>query len=208
MNVLALGAHYDDVELGCSGSLAKHVKAGDSVVIYVATNSQYFNPEGKLIRSGEKAGLEAENSAKIIGAELIKGTCPSLYLEFEEKLNAELVKIIEEKKIDIIYTHWVGDIQHDHINLGKAAIHAGRHVPRILMYRSNWYVSESSFVENFFVDISEFWSLKERAIQVYESEMKRVGSSWIEYFKAQAVCNGFKAGTLYAEAFQVVKWLL
>lgn len=208
MNVLAVGAHYDDIELGCSGSLAKHVRAGDSVILYTATDSEYFDPKGRKIRSGETAKREAEQAAEIIGAELIKGACSSLFLNFEEKINAELVKVIEERKIDLIYTHWTGDIQHDHINLGRASVHAGRHVPRILMYQSNWYESEAPFKKNFYVDISDFWHIKEKAIRVYKSEMERTGAAWIEYFKAQARCNGLQTGVQYAEAFHAVRWLM
>lgn len=207
MNVLAVGAHFDDIELGCSGTLAKHVKNGDCVTIYVGTDSQYANGEGKIIRSGKKARAEGEKAASIIGAELICGTCRSLFLEFIEQTNIELIKIIEEKKIDLIYTHWVDDIQHDHINLAKAAIHAGRHVPRILMYRSNWYVSSGNFRQHYFVDISETWKIKEQAIMAHESEFGRVGSKWIDYFKREALNNGLIAGVEYAEGFEVVKWL-
>ena len=207
MNVLAVGAHFDDIELGCSGTLAKHVKNGDRVTVYVATDSQYANGEGRIIRSGETARAEGEKAASIIGAELICGKCSSLFLEFAEETNIELIKIIEEKKIDIIYTHWVDDIQHDHINLAKAAIHAGRHVPRILMYRSNWYLSAGGFKENYFVDISETWDVKEKAILAHESEFGRVGSRWVDYFKRQALNNGLIAGVEMAECFELVKWL-
>lgn len=207
MNVLAVGAHFDDIELGCSGTLAKHVKNGDQVTIYVATNSQYANAEGKLIRSGETAKEEGTQAAGIIGAELICGSCNSLFLEFVEQTNVELLKIIEERKIELIYTHWVDDIQHDHINLAKATIHAGRHVPKILMYRSNWYLSAGNFKENYFVDISNTWDVKERAIMAHQSEFGRVGSKWIDYFKRDALNKGLIAGVEYAESFEVVKWL-
>lgn len=207
MNVLAVGAHFDDVELGCSGTLAKHVKNGDQVTIYVATDSQYSNGEGRLIRSGETARAEGEKAASIIGAELVCGKCNSLFLEFVEQTNVELIRLIEDKKIDLIYTHWVDDIQHDHINLAKAAIHAGRHVPRILMYRSNWYVSAGNFKENYFVDISETWEIKEKAILAHQSEFGRVGSKWVDYFKRDALNKGLIAGVEYAEGFELVKWL-
>lgn len=208
MNILAVGAHFDDVELGCSGALAKHVRAGDCVSIYVATDSEYSNSEGKLIRSGKVARTEGEKAASIIGAELICGKCNSLRLEFIEETNIELIKIIEEKSIDLIYTHWTEDIQHDHINLAKSTIHAGRHVPRILMYRSNWYISEGNFNNNFFVDISETWEIKEKAILAHQSELDRVGNKWIDYFKRQALNNGLIVGTKYAECFEVVKWVI
>ncbi len=207
MNVLAVGAHFDDIELGCSGALAKHVKCGDQVTIYVATNSEYSNGEGKLIRSGDTARKEGEEAAAVIGAELICGKCPSLFLEFEEKTNIELIKLIEERQIDLLYTHWKDDIQHDHINLAKASIHAGRHVPRILMYRSNWYLSDGNFKANYFVDISETWEIKEKAILAHQSEYGRVGGKWLDFFKRQAQNNGLIAGVAYAESFEVVKWL-
>lgn len=207
MNVLAVGAHFDDVELGCSGALAKHAKCGDQVTIYVATDSQYANGEGRIIRSGQTAREEGEKAAAIIGAELVCGKCRSLFLEFAEETNVELIKLIEEKKIELIYTHWIDDIQHDHINLAKAAIHAGRHVHKILMYRSNWYLSAGSFHKNYFVDISQTWDVKERAILSHQSEFGRVGSKWVDYFKREALNNGLIAGVEYAEGFEVVKWL-
>ncbi len=55
MNVLAVGAHFDDIELGCGGTLARHVQKGDDVTVYVATHSGYSNPSGKIIRSREVA---------------------------------------------------------------------------------------------------------------------------------------------------------
>ena len=207
MNVLAVGAHFDDIELGCSGTLAKHVKQGDKVTIYVATDSQYANAEGEIVRSAQTARLEGERAAKIIGADIICGECKSLHLEFCEKINVELVKIIEELKIDLIYTHWIDDAQHDHANLSKATLHAGRHVPKILMYRSNWYLSTQSFKENYFVDITDTWNIKEKAIMSHVSELTRVGNKWLDYFKRDALNKGMIMDVKYAECFEVVKWL-
>ena len=130
------------------------------------------------------------------------------YYEFEEKINAALVSLIEEKQIDLIYAHWTDDIQHDHINLSRAVIHAGRHVPRILMYRSNWYISAGNFKENFFVDISDTWEIKERAILAHQSECRRVDSQWVEYMKRDALNKGMIAGVTYAECFETIKWLM
>ena len=47
MNVLGVGAHYDDLELGCSGTLINHVKKGDNVTMLVITDSSYKNPDGQ-----------------------------------------------------------------------------------------------------------------------------------------------------------------
>lgn len=207
MNVLAIGAHFDDVELGCGGALAKHVQNGDKVYVYVATHSGFSNPEGVVIRHSEEALEEGKEAVHIIGAELICGEFETLQLEFTEQLNAQIVDIIEKYNIDQIYTHWIGDSHHDHIALAQASLHAARRVKRVLMYRSNWYHSAQNFIENFYVDISSTWELKKRAIFAYKSEYKRVGDKWVNYFYREALNNGEKMGVNLAEVFQVVKWL-
>lgn len=208
MNVLAIGAHFDDVELGCGGSLAKHIVNNDTVYIYVATDSAYGTYGGDEVRGMETARKEGQQSADLLGANLICGSQKTFMLAFDEKTDAAIVKIVEEKQIDCLYIHWIGDVHHDHFQLAKAAMHAARHVPRILMYRSNWYVSDESFREDFFVDISETWDIKKKMIMCHESECSRVGNAWIDYFDREALNNGLKIGVERAEAFQTVKWLI
>ncbi|MCX5712627.1 MAG: PIG-L family deacetylase [Candidatus Omnitrophica bacterium] len=207
MNILAIGAHFDDVELGCGGTLIKHAKRNDRVYIYVATLSGYSNYFKKIIRSDELALKEGRRASKILGAELICGGFHALKLEFCEDLNIALLKIIEQKKIDQIYTHWIGDIHHDHSTLAKSSLHSGRHVKRLLMYRSNWYHSSQEFRGNFYVDITRAWGIKEKAILAYKSEYERVGKKWIEFFRKEAENAGQRIGVPLAEVFELVKWI-
>lgn len=207
MNILAIGAHFDDVELGCAGSLAKHIHNGDRVFIYVATDSGYGTYGGTLIRSKETAREEGKKAADLLGARLICGKQETYLLEFEEETNAAIVKVMEEQQIDCVYTQWIGDVHHDHYHLAKATMHATRHVPRVLMYRSNWYPGTEPFVENYFVDISSTWEMKRRAILCHQSEYERVGDKWLNYFDRESLNNGLKIGVERAESFQLVKWL-
>lgn len=207
MNVLAIGAHFDDVELGCGGTLVKHSKNKDKVIIYVATLSGYSNYNNKLVRSEKLAYQEGENAAGILGARLICGKFKTLKLEFTEQLNVELIKIIEKNQIDLVYTHWLGDVHHDHIALSQATCHAGRHIKRLLMYRSNWYHSSQEFRGNFYVDISHSWREKEKAIMAHRSEYERVGRKWVEFFKKEAENAGQRIGVPLAEVFELVKWI-
>lgn len=55
MNVLAVGAHFDDLELGCGGSLARHVRKGDRVIGFVATTSDYGKLDGSELRLASMA---------------------------------------------------------------------------------------------------------------------------------------------------------
>lgn len=207
MNILALGAHFDDVELGCGGALVKHAQEKDKVIIYVATLSGYSSYDKKLVRKNEIAYQEGNKAAGILGAKLICGRFKTLKLEFTEELNAELLKIIENNQIDLIYTHWLGDVHHDHYALARAACHAGRHVKRLLMYRSNWYHSSGEFRGNFYVDISRTWEAKEMAIKAHKSEYERVGKKWIEFFRKEAENAGQRIGVPLAEVFELVKWI-
>jgi LmbE family N-acetylglucosaminyl deacetylase len=207
MNILAIGAHFDDVELGCAGSLARHVSQGDKVYAYIATVSGFSNPNNQTVRSNDVALAEGKKAMEILGVELIYGQFKTLEIEFVEALNIELVKIVENKKIDMVYTHWIGDIHHDHQAVAKASLHSCRHVPRMLMYRSNWYHSNLDFKGNFYVDITATWDLKEKAILAHISEMERTGKKWSRFFKNEAENAGQRIGVNNAEVFEVVKWL-
>ena len=74
MRILAIGAHFDDVELGCGGTIARHTRNGDEVTIYVATDSGYSDYANRVIRKPEVARREGQNAADILGVkELICG---------------------------------------------------------------------------------------------------------------------------------------
>ena len=208
MNILAIGAHFDDVELGCGGTLAKHAQDGDNVYVYVATVSGFTNQYNQTVRSNKIALAEAQEAMQILGVkELICGKFKTLDIEFVDELNIEILKIVQEKKIDKVYTHWIGDIHHDHQAVAKASLHSCRHVPRLLMYRSNWYHSTMEFRGNFYIDITRQWDIKERAIQAHVSEMDRTGQKWIRFFKNEAENAGQRIGVAFSEVFEIVKWL-
>jgi LmbE family N-acetylglucosaminyl deacetylase len=207
MNILAIGAHFDDIELGCGGALAKHVAKGDKVYAYVATYSGYKNMNEEVVRPNEVAQAEGIEAMKVLGVELFCGTFNTLEVEFSEKVNVQILRIVEEKKIDMVYTHWTGDIHHDHHNLAKASLHSCRHVKRILMYRSNWYHSSVQFNGNFYVDITDYWKKKEDSIAAHKSEMDRTQKKWISFFRNEAENAGQRIEVKLAEVFEIVKWI-
>jgi len=207
MKVLAVGSHFNNIEIGCGGTLLRHRQKGDEVILFVAATSGIMNSERKEVGKDDIVYRDAQEAAKILGAKLICGGFETLRLEFEDNLNARLVHLVEKEKVDLIYTHFPGDIQHDHRALARAAVHAGRHVPCVLGYRCTWYQSETPFVPNFFVDISDVWDKKEAAMRAYQSNSGRVKEEKIAYFKNDAENNGHQNGVSYAEGFQVIKWL-
>lgn len=208
MRILAIGAHYDDVELGCGGTIAKHVINGDQVYVFVATLSGFSNHSGKVIRGNEVAKREGEKAMKVLGVKkLFNGNFPTLQIKFDDNLNMKILKIIEKYKIQQVYTHWDGDVHHDHQVVSKSSQHACRHIPRLLMYRSNWYHSSLNFNENYYVDISNTWKIKKKAIMEHKSEMRRTKEKWISFFYNEAQNAGQRIGVKLAEVFEVVKLL-
>lgn len=207
MRILAIGAHFDDIELGCGGALAKHVARGDTVYAYVATVSGYTGPNNKVIRDNATALAEGQRAMEILGLELICGNFKTLEVEFSEELNLDILKLVEERGIDKVYTHWMGDIHHDHQAVARASLHSCRWVPRILMYRSNWYHSNRDFRGNFYADISDFLHQKILAIQAHKSEMERTRERWVDFFTKEAENAGQRIGVQFAEVFEIVKWL-
>jgi LmbE family N-acetylglucosaminyl deacetylase len=209
MNVLAIGAHFDDVELGCGGTLARHARGGDNVYVYVATVSGFANHYNQTVRSNEVAVAEAREAMKALGVkEMICGQFRTLEIEFVDALNVEILRIVDEKKIDLVLSHWPGDIHHDHQAVGRASIHGCRHVPRQLLYRSNWYHSTADFHGNFYVDVTQTWEAKKLAIQAHASELERTGNKWTSFFQNEAENAGQRIGVKYAEVFELLKWLV
>lgn len=207
MNILAIGAHFDDVELGCSGTLAKHKTKGDRVITLVITHSKYHNHDGTIIREKDVALQEGKKAANIVGYELICCNHETKQVSFDYKLIENINKVIDENKIDIIYTHWDRDVHQDHQAIGKASLAAGRKVNGLLMYQSNLYMNTELFHGNYFVDISDFIDIKKKSILAHKTEIEKFGKHWIDFWVNEAVNNGKKFNVKYAEAFQLVKFL-
>jgi len=208
MNVLGIGAHFDDLELGCSGTLISHVDKGDRVIMLVITNSAYNNHSGDLVRGKDIAYNEGVKAAGIIGAELICMNYETFLVPFEEALTKEICRYIEEYDIDVIYCPWVHDLHRDHHYAAKNTLMAGRHVPRFLMYRSNYYDTEQTFKGNFYSDITSVMDRKMEVIKAHKSELERVRYKWLDFFKNQNANDGQKIGVKYAECFEVVRYLI
>ncbi|MDD2806225.1 MAG: PIG-L family deacetylase [Elusimicrobiales bacterium] len=207
MNILAIGAHFDDIELGCGGTVAKHVSKGDKVFAFVATRSGFVSHNQKVVRTNAVAYREGRKAIGILGAELIRGNFDTLKVEFEEELNTAILKIVEEKRIERVYTHWTGDVHHDHVAVARSSLHSCRHVPDLFMYRSNWYHGSAEFRGNFYVDVTRYFDLKIAATKAHISELNRTHSKWLEFFANEAANAGQRIGVRYAEVFELVKCL-
>lgn len=207
MKIMAIGAHFDDIELGCGGTLVKHIEEGNEVTMLVVTNAEYFNYNGDLRRTKEVALREGKTAAGIIGAKLICGDLKTKTLAYSWRLIEFLNEQIDALRIELVYTHWDQDVHQDHSAVGRATVSAGRHISRILMYQSNWYATTVNFRGTFYVDISGHTEKKIAALRSHETEYHLRGEEWIQFFRNVNSNCGQEIGVKYAECFEVVKYL-
>jgi len=205
MKILAIGAHADDVELGCGGTLLRHRDSGDEIFIVVITHSGYSSTKKNLVRQKEVAIQEGRKSAEILKAKFICLEKEPLTLIPNEKLVQELDDVIEEIQPERVYVHRASDAHSDHAAVGYVSLRAARKCDSVFLYRSNWYIMDTDTEDRYYVDISDYVEQKKELIAVFESEMKAVNYSWIDFVVKQNFASGAKIGVNSAETFQMAK---
>jgi len=197
MNVLAIGAHPDDIEMGCFATLAKHYFDGDKIFGVVITNGELGGDVGIRRR-------EQEDSAKEIDMKLIFGNFPDGDVRESASLVTFLDNIIKKNEIDVVYTHSEKDRHQDHRAIARASISAARNVYELYCYEDLSLVS--SFNPQLFVDVTETFQVKKSALRRYESQIDRTfieGLEGIAKFRASQcrlsgrLCEAFEIQRIF-----------
>ena len=199
MQILAVGAHPDDVELGAGGTLAKHAKRGDKIHILVMS-------------SGERGGSatwrtkEAKQAARILGvSEIDVRNLPDAEITDTVETVMKIENVIKQIHPRRVYIHSSKDTHQDHRYTALASISAARYVAEILAYESPLVFP--SFNPQVFIDITDTLQTKVKALMAYKSQAEK------EYIKAEAIkglarYRGHQAGVKYAEAFEVIRMII
>lgn len=209
-NILAVGAHADDVEIGCGGTVVLHAKNGDNVYIMVMTDSYFTNYDGTVLREKEKGNAEEKEGARVLGAKLINLRFETKKVPFSYESIEAINKIIDELKIDTIYTHWYHDTHQDHMRTTQSVLSAGRYVNNILMYEPEYPAGRSylGFRNQYYVDITSTFETKMEALKQHESQIKKYGEErFLGAIGARAQHRGYEIGSKYAECFEVIRLL-
>ncbi len=197
MNVIAIGAHPDDIEYGCYGTIMKHRREGDKVVFIVISHGE---------KSGDKdvRKKEAIDSAKRVGSKLYLFNYPDTNIPQTHDVIEKLEKIVEEFKPQRIYTHSTKDTHQDHRTVAYATLAAARFVPEIFCYESpSLYLN---FQPNYYVDITNFIKNKTEALNTYATQNSKDYMK-IDAIKGLAQFRGLVTSVKYAEAFEAIKIL-
>ena len=177
-NVLVIAAHPDDELLGCGGTVALHVKAGDAVTAVIAC-------EGESLRYGPGGVGQAghmRRAADVLGVRDLRPLgLPDQRLDTLTltDLIAPLERIVREVRPRIVYCQHGGDINRDHEILFQAVLVATRptegSIEAVYAFdtaSSTEWAFPRRFVPDTWVDISTTLEQKLEAMACYESELR------------------------------------
>ncbi|MGK7221303.1 PIG-L deacetylase family protein [Kocuria flava] len=197
--VLAVGAHPDDLELACGGTLAKLVDTGHEV-------------RGLVMSSGEVGGNagvrpdEARHGAAFLGLSALRvHDFPDTQLE---TVSNEMVRAIEtaikDFGPDVIFTHSAHDQHQDHYAVHQATLRAARAHHSILCFESPSVTRD--FDPSVFVDINGYVDVKVEAVL---SHRNQAGKPYMTpgRVRGMAAFRGAQAKNSNAEAFESVRLL-
>jgi N-acetylglucosamine malate deacetylase 1 len=224
MKYLIIAAHPDDEVLGCGGSMAKWAKEGHEIHVLImaegATSRDKERDKKKRKKELSHLAKSAKKSSEILSLRSIKLIdYPDNRMDSISLL--DVVKSIEEHiekiKPEIVVTHHFSDLNIDHQITHKAVITACRPKPksrvkRILSFEvpsaTEWQSPSinSSFIPNWFEDISMTLELKIIALEAYKTEMREwPHARSIEALEHLAKWRGSTIGLEAAEAFMLLR---
>ncbi len=227
LDILAFGAHPDDVELGCAGTLLKEMSLGKSVGIVDLTRGELGTRGSAIIRD-----QEANASAKILGLAVREnlGMRDGFFLN-DEKHQLEIIKMIRKYQPEIVLCNAIEDRHIDHGKGSKLVSDScflsglmkvetelegekqAAWRPKLVYHYIQWKNLEPDFV----VDITGFTDKKIESILAYSSQFYDAASkepespisskNFLESLNYRSRDLGRLAGVDHAEGFTVERYL-
>ncbi len=207
-NILVVGAHFDDAELGAGGTAAKLVQAGKKVYKLTMTDNVTKFDQKNISVDYDSSKRESARAAAELG--MIEITdfepVPCSTLEYNKDIMQRVEKIIYDYQIDTLFTHFGTDMNQDHVETARICVTAARHCPNILQFQSNGYILDNVFYPTFFVDISDVIEKKRASLAQYGSPHNRFDRLFETNIERNHIW-GYGNEVEYAEGFNVVKYL-
>ena len=221
VDVLAIGAHPDDIELACGGTIAKLVKDGHKVALADVTQGELGTRGNKEIRA-----KEAAEAAKLLGVVTRRNLkIPDGDIELNRANLKKIITLIRELRPKILIIPHSVERHPDHVHthrlckeawyysgLGKIetslnGLKQKPHRPDNFFEFMQWY----EFTPSFIVDISGTFDVKMKAIKAHSSQFYDPKSKdpetilsrpeFLERIRTDCEYFGKRIGTKYGEAF-------
>lgn len=223
MNILAIGAHPDDVEYMCAGTLAKYAKQGHKVYIATATSGNIGSAHHTMEEIARIRKQEAANSAAIIGAEYICLDYDDEMFYEDRSVRLAFINLVRHCKADVILTHNPVDYNPDHELTSKIVNDIAVMIPIAHLKTeeepydvvpSIWYFEPClsfGFQPTDYVDISDTFETKMKMLGCMESQVQWMADNYasqrddqnkfFEFARVTAAFRGMQCGCKYAEGF-------
>jgi LmbE family N-acetylglucosaminyl deacetylase len=202
VNVLAIGAHPDDIEYGCGGTLTRYAQRGHQVFLFVAS-------DGALGGDAAERRREQDDSAAILGVrQIFWGGYDDTELPLNRDLIVRLESVIRDVRPHMIFVNFPDDTHQDHRHLAQAATSATRYVPNVLLYE---VPSTQNFAPHCYTDIEKVLDKKLASLEAHRSQVAKTNIEDLTILELAVSCanfRGIQARVKYAEAFQSVRLLL
>jgi bacillithiol biosynthesis deacetylase BshB1 len=222
LDVLAIGVHPDDVELGCSGTLIKEVKRGKKAGVIDLTQGE-LGTRGTI----ETRFQEAEEAAKIMGVSVRENLkMRDGFFQNDEAHQLQLIQAIRKYQPEIIIGNILEDPHPDHGRAGQLIYDAcflsglkqvktkdeeGREQEKWRPKQLLHYLQDRFYEPDVIVDITEVWEQRLQSIKAYKTQFHNPGSNedetyisspeFLESIIARARLLGKRIGVRFAEGF-------
>lgn len=204
--VLVLAPHTDDGELGCGGTIAKLVESGGAVY-YVA-----FSAAEKSVPAGMPKDIlrrEVKHATAVLGVPrdnlIIFNYEVRDFPLHRQTILEDLVRLQRDIRPNLVLLPAFSDIHQDHMTIASEGLRAFK-TTTILGYELPW--NNLTFNTTAFVFLEEqHIERKVDALACYESQQDRRYANG-DFIRSLARARGIQIGARYAEAFEVVRWVL
>lgn len=204
--VLVLAPHTDDGELGCGAAIAKLIEDGKQVYYLAFSTCEESVPAGlprdvlktEVQSATQKLGLRKENL-------IVKNYRVRKFPQFRQEILEDLVRMQREINPDLVFMPSSFDVHQDHNTIFQEGRRSFKN-QCILGYEFMW--NNYSFnTTSFFVVDQRHIEAKIKAIAEYKSQQHRFYAKE-EFIKGLANYRGLQVSEKYAEAFEVIRWII
>ena len=199
VNILAIGAHPDDIEFGCGGSLIKYTRKGHRLSLLVMTGGGGGGPADERM-------TEQSASKEILGAEeIFWGGFEDTRLPADIDMIRKIESVIDSVRPEFIFCNFPDDTHQDHRHLAQAIMSATRYIRNVLFYEGP---TTQNFNPQVYVDIADTLEAKLDALRAHRSQVMKTNIedlSIIEVARSCANFRGIQGRVKYAEAFHSLR---